>query len=768
MFTDIVGYTALMGEDEQKALSLLKTNRKVHKKWIHYFNGKWLKEMGDGVLASFTTVSDAIFCAGAIQKESKNIENLNLSIGIHMGEVIVEVGDVFGDGVNIASRIESQASAGDIYVSDSVYRNLINKQGVEADFVKEEYLKNVKHPVKIYNVTVEMPAETMEFEQPIQHDETEMDLTKQDVRRITKFVIGIVAVILLIIAGFFVYNVFLKGEPSSESKIKSILVLPFENLGNVEDDYFSNGITEEITSRLGLIKELIIISPLSVSDYKNRDKSITEIARELDIEYILDGSVRWDKIGESQLVRITPRLTEISSSVQVWTNNYERDLDQIFEVQSEIAERIAEALDVKLLLTEKESIQNKPTENIEAYDLYLRGMDYYNNRISGANLKIAEQLLMSSIQLDHNFAAAYARLGIINLDFWWFYFDRDSIRLEQSKYFIDKALEIDPDLPEGFYAKGHYFYHGFREYDKALTEFFKLLKILPNNSEATEYIGYVKRRQGHYREAIEWLNKAHKINPLSTRILYALGETYTSIREYELAIQSLDQALTLSPDWPQAYYMKSTAMILSSGNTKGAIHTMQAGLEVVNLEVKGAMYYSLAAYYIYERNYGQAIKILNSLVPAELDFQFIYTTKYSFLAEIYSLLGQNDKKLVNLDSALQITTKRLENSFSDSRIHSALGFIYAGLGKKDKAIEEGKMAIDLMPMSIDRSFGYYREIDMARIYTIVGEYELALEKIDQLLSQPGFFSVAQLEIDPLYDPLREHPQYQAIINKYNE
>jgi len=593
MFTDIVGYTALMGEDEQKALSLLKTNRKVHKKWIHYFNGKWLKEMGDGVLASFTTVSDAIFCAGAIQKESKNIENLNLSIGIHMGEVIVEVGDVFGDGVNIASRIESQASAGDIYVSDSVYRNLINKQGVEADFVKEEYLKNVKHPVKIYNVTVEMPAETMEFEQPIQHDETEMDLTKQDVRRITKFVIGIVAVILLIIAGFFVYNVFFKGGPSGESMIKSILVLPFENLGNVEDDYFSNGITEEITSRLGLIKELIIISPLSVTDYKNRNKSITEIARELNIEYILDGSVRWDKIGESQLVRITPRLTEISSSVQVWTNNYERDLDQIFEVQSDIAERIAEALDVKLRLTEKESIQNKPTENIEAYDLYLRGMDYYNNRISGANLKIAEQLLMSSIKIDSNFAAAYARLGIINLDYWWHYFERDSSRIVKSKYFIDKALEIDPDLPEAINAKGNYFYHCFRE--------------------------------------------------------------------YELAIQSLNQALTLSPDWPQAYYMKSLAMILSSGDTKGAIRTIQDGLEAVSMEYKGAMYYSLATYYNYERNYDQAIKILNSLVPVELNVQIIYLNKYSFLAEIYSLLGQNDKKKVNLDSALYITTKRLEN-----------------------------------------------------------------------------------------------------------
>ena len=154
MFTDIAGYTALMGEDEKNALSLLSTNRKLHKKWIHHFNGKWFKEMGDGVLTCFTTVSDAIFCAAAIQNEAKNIDDLNLRIGINMGEVIVEDGDVFGDGVNIASRIESQASAGDIYVSDSVYRNLINKQGIEAEFVKEKYLKNVKHPVKIYNVKV--------------------------------------------------------------------------------------------------------------------------------------------------------------------------------------------------------------------------------------------------------------------------------------------------------------------------------------------------------------------------------------------------------------------------------------------------------------------------------------------------------------------------------------------------------------------------------------------------------------------------------------
>ena len=518
---------------------------------------------------------------------------------------------------------------------------------------------------------------------------------------------------------------------------------------------------------MGLIKELRIISPLGVSDYKNRDKSIIEIARNLNIDYILDGSVRWDKTGESQQVRINPRLMEISSSAQIWTNNYERDLDQIFKVQSEIAERIADALDVTLLLTEKESIQNNPTDNLEAYDLYLRGIDYYNIGITGANLKTAEQLLMSCIQFDPDFAAAYARLGIINLDFWWYYFDRDSSRLERSKYFIDKALEIDPDLPEAIYAKGNYFYYGFREYDKAAKEYYKILKILPNHMEATEYIAYIKRRQGHYREAIEWLNKAHKINPLSTRVLHSLGETYTIIRDYELAIQLSDQALILSPDWRRCYGIKSKAMILSSGDTKDAIRTIQAGLEIVNTE-RGIMYYSLADYNIYDRNYDRALKILNSLVPVELDNNSRYTNKYLLLAEIYSMLDQNEKKMINLDLALHLTTKKLENSISDCRIHSALGLIYARLGKKDTAIEEGKMAIDLLPMSLDMYFGYYRELDLAKIYTMTGEFDLALEKIDQLLSLPGMFSVALLEIDPLYDPLRNHPKYQAIINKGSE
>ncbi|RLD80540.1 MAG: adenylate/guanylate cyclase domain-containing protein, partial [Bacteroidetes bacterium] len=155
MFTDIAGYTTMMGDDDSKAFSLLKINRKLHKKWLDRYNGKWLKEMGDGVLASFTSVSDAIYCAGAIQKEALDIPDLNLRIGIHLGEVICEVGDVFGDGVNIASRIESQADAGSIYVSDTVYRNLTNKKGVAAEFVKEEVLKNVKHPVKIYKVSID-------------------------------------------------------------------------------------------------------------------------------------------------------------------------------------------------------------------------------------------------------------------------------------------------------------------------------------------------------------------------------------------------------------------------------------------------------------------------------------------------------------------------------------------------------------------------------------------------------------------------------------
>jgi len=762
MFTDIAGYTALMGEDEAKAFSLLKINRKLHKKWLGRYNGKWLKEMGDGVLASFTSVSDAIYCAGAIQKEASDIPNLHLRIGIHLGEVIVEVGDVFGDGVNIASRIESQADAGSIYVSDTVYRNLTNKKGVAAEFVKEEVLKNVKHPVKIYKVSIDHAHDGISDQGFTEAEKRRDVLIKKRANAWKRPTALIVAAAFLFLLGFFLYDQFGKDISGSEDVSRTVIVLPFENLGSPDDDYFAKGITDEITSRLSMIKDLSIISPLTAARFIESDRSIEEMAEELGVDFVLDGSIRWDKASESQKVRITPRLTSMENNHQVWTNNYDRDLNQIFEVQSEIAEKVSHALDVTLLQSERQSLKIKLTENIKAYDLYLQGLAAASE-ITDVNFRMAEEFFMQAIELDPDFAAAYARLGANHADFWWHYFDRDSLRLTKAKSNFDMANELNPDLFEVKLASGMIHYHGFREYEKALEYLFEALEMKPGNSEVLSYLGYVKRRQGNYQECIEYLLDAYQSDPLSSNIPFTLGETYEIQRDYEQAISFYDRGILLSPEWHGSYAQKAYVLLEYEGDLEGSKKVLTQALQKITF--KDVALYELSTFYYLSGEYEDALNTLKQLKELDLTKQFRYYSKYKLKGDIYLSKGQYETSMIYYDSARIHIENKVEENPREPKYRSLLGAVYARLGMHEEAIKEGKLATELMPQSLDAWAGYARQTDLARIYSIAGENDLALEKIDYLLSTPGNFSKTVIEIDPEFKNLHDLPAYTEIMNK---
>ncbi|RLD51236.1 MAG: hypothetical protein DRI97_15960, partial [Bacteroidetes bacterium] len=737
MFTDIAGYTTMMGDDDSKAFSLLKINRKLHKKWLDRYNGKWLKEMGDGVLASFTSVSDAIYCAGAIQKEALDIPDLNLRIGIHLGEVICEVGDVFGDGVNIASRIESQADAGSIYVSDTVYRNLTNKKGVAAEFVKEEVLKNVKHPVKIYKVSIDHSHDSLSDRDFTEAEKRRSVLLKKRANAWKKPTTLIVTASFLFLLGFFLYNQFGNNGTGSEDLSRTVIVLPFENLGSPDDDYFAKGITDEITSRLSMIKDLSIISPLSAARFKESGMTIEEFAEELDVDYVLDGSIRWDKGSSSQRVRITPRLTSVSNNRQVWANNYDRDLDQIFEVQSEIAEKVSQALDVTLLQSERKSLQIKLTVNIKAYDLYLQGVAA-SSEISQSNFRMAEEYFEKAIALDPNFAAAYARLGANHADHWWHYFDRDSIRLDKAKASIDRANKLNPDLFEVKLASGQIHYHAFREYDEALEHLNDALEMKPGNSEVLSYLAYVKRRQGEYRDCINYLLQAYESDPLSSNIPFTLGETYEILREYDKAISFYDRGILLSPDWHGSYAQKAITIYHATGDLDRAIDVLMSSLN--KLSDKEIPIFELANFYYLNLEYDEALNTLKQLKEVDVTDQFKHYNQYQLKGDIYLAKGQHEVSKIYFDSARVHIENRIRENPREQSYRSMIGHVYARLGMNKKAIAEGILATQLMPQTLDNWSGYERQLDLARIYSLTGENVLALEKTDYLLSTPGNFT----------------------------
>ena len=767
MFTDIAGYTTLMGQDEQKALNLLNINRRIHKKCIAQYHGRWLKEMGDGVLASFTSVTNAVYCAAALQQEAEKEPLLQLSIGIHMGEVILEVGDVFGDGVNIASRIEATTPAGSIYVSESVYSNLTNKKGIRSELVKEEHLKHVKDPVKIYKISIETQQPlTIDKVDPFVHSVKEYTGIKKP--RITKKIwIPAAAILSLMVLSLFGYFLLVdrKGSGSAEATVRSIVVLPFVNLGTPDNEYFADGITDEITSRLGLINGLSLISPVSAKEYKNTQKTMAVIAAELGVDYVLAGSIRWDQSGGNERVRITTNLNNAESNRQLWGDSYIRDLTQIFEVQAEIAEQVASALDVTLLAAEKSSIALKSTVSLEAYDLYLRGKSYMQEGVSARNFNIAEQLFEKAVRLDPDFALAYSSLSQVNVDTWWFSFDRDSSRIRRSKVYLDKAQSINSSLPEVQLAMGIYYYHGFLDYEKSLEHLINGLRTKPNDPELLSYSGYVKRRQGEFNEAINYFKKALKTDPLSEELYVGLSETSLLVRNFEEALKNAEKANSLLPEWDVPYELISRTYFLAEGNLDKAIETLNGSLDVVT-ENRSRIKYDLTTYLINNREYQRALGVLSGFdkdIVEDVDF---YISKYQLYAQLYRFKNEYSLAKIYADSAVVSLQKNLKTIPNDPRIYSSLGIAYALDGQNEQAIQAGEKAVELLPISKDATRGLLRQVDLAVIFSLIGENDKAIQKLDYLLSLPGEITVSSVEGDRNFDSLRKLPAYASMIKKY--
>lgn len=408
MFTDIAGYSSIMSEDEQRAFDLIGKNRQIQRPLIEQYQGKLLKEIGDGVLASFSTVSDAVYCAGAIQKACLAEPDLNLRIGIHLGEVVFEGEDAFGDGVNIASRLEPLAPIGGIVVSDSVNRDLINKQGIESVFMAEKTLKNIKEPIKIFEVKVhQIPS--VEPESEIHQPEDAMKSPKVKWWVPVIFSIGIILIGALLI--------FKNSSGESIEKLesgialkKSIAVLPFSDFSPEKNqDWFSDGLTEELLNCLARLPELQVTARTSSFAFKGKDLPVQLIADSLGVNYLLEGSVR--KSGNK--LRVTAQLINPKQDYHLWAETYDREFDDVFIIQEDIANNIAASLDVYLDDLKREQMFAFGTRNPGAYQYYLQGNVLFDKAHSPDgeihDLAEANTYYDQAIEQDPDFAAPWYR-----------------------------------------------------------------------------------------------------------------------------------------------------------------------------------------------------------------------------------------------------------------------------------------------------------------------------------------------------------------------
>ena len=561
-----------------------------------------------------------------------------------------------------------------------------------------------------------------------------------------------------------------RGGPSGSSASggkKMMAVLPFENMGTPEQEYFADGITEEITSRLSGLSGLGVIARTSVMQYKKTTKSLQDIGKELGIEYVLQGTIRYGATEDGKVrVRINPALVRVSDATQVWSQPYDAVFSDVFKLQSDISTQVAGALGVTLLQPERQSLETKPTENAEAYDFYLRGSDYYRRSYLVQDFRIAIDMFQKAVALDPKFTLAYARLAETHAAMFWFYYDHSPERLSMSKTVIDEALRIDPNSADAHVSLGFYYYWGFLDYENALKEFAFAEKIRPNDSRLLLGIASVQRRQGKMDLAIENMEKALQIDPRSSEVVYNTSQTYTLVRRYPDALRLIDQAIFLTPDVINRYVYKSSIYLVWSGNTAKAQDALNQAASNSGFGASWSVIAEQAQISMIRGEYDKALAAVLGApekVVGDDEDQFQYAPKKQILAQIYGLLNKKELERAYHDSSRIALEALLHDHPDDPRYHSALGIDLAGLGQKEAAIREGKKGVELMPLEKEAWRGSYRLRDLARIYVMTGEFDKAIDLLGVLLAAPTEISAAVLTTSPVWAPLRALPRFQTLL-----
>ncbi|MCK4549463.1 MAG: protein kinase [Candidatus Krumholzibacteria bacterium] len=539
-----------------------------------------------------------------------------------------------------------------------------------------------------------------------------------------------------------------------------LAVLPFENLGRPEDEYFADGITEEITSRLAALRALGVISRTSSRQYRDTDKSIRQIGEELGVDYVLEGSVCWARTenGRDQ-VRITPQLIRVSDDTHLWAEPYIRAIDDIFAVQAEIAQAVVEVLDITLFEREQDVVSDSPTRNLEAYHAFLRAR-YYSARphFTLENWNRAIQNYERAVSLDSDFALAHAELARAHARLHFFRHDLSKERLEMARSAAERAVELAPESPRVHIALSYYYLWTDRDVARAMKELEIAEETLHEDVDILKAKAHIWELEGRFDAARLILERAFVLSPRDAGIPADLIFICWYTRQYPEAIDAANRAVALAPDafWP---YVGTAFVHLS---WKGVSMEGRAALEAVPKETPWAAY----SWYLQELFEGDFRGAIESLGFSSGDWILVKMwgePKPLLAAVAHELLGEQERARELYEIALDMLEQRVGEWPEDPRLHSSLGITYASLGRKEEAIREGKLAVELLPVSKDAIYGLPHEFDLALIYTIAGEYDLALDQVERLMSIPSWLSPAWLRTDPRFNRLREHPRFREII-----
>jgi TolB-like protein/class 3 adenylate cyclase/Flp pilus assembly protein TadD len=760
LFIDIVGYSKL-SINEQRAVvdELTRVVRSSDQYQKAEAAGRLIKiPTGDGMALVFYTSQEApAQCAIEISSALKAHSRLRVRMGVHSGPVsgVIDVNghaNLAGAGINMAQRVMACGDAGHILVSKHVAEDLEEYEHWRP-LLHDLGTCEVKHGMRvgIANLCADQvgnPQLPKKFQA----------LKRRSVRLRWAGVTAALLALAVIIAGIAMFSRSRVRSTLAAPK-KSIAVLPLENLSEEKENaYFADGIQDELLSNLAKIKDLKVISRTSVMQYKSGiTRNLKEIAQQLGVSNVVEGSVR----RSGSHIRVSVQLIDAQTDRHLWVQNYDRTLADSLALQGELATEIAAGVGATLSPQEKARVEAKPTNNPAAYDAYLRGRAFAaSSPLDKPTVENAIQSYQEAVKLDSNFALAWARLSYAQSGSYWNGFDPSPAQLAAAKDSLDRALALDPNLPETHLALGYYRYFGQLDFTGGLEEFQQAEKGLPNNFDVVEAIGFIQRRLGRWDAAIAAQRRTVELDPRNIDAALNLATTYRCVRRFPEVHAIADRILALEPTNTSALFLKAHAF-WSAGDLE-AVEPLLAN--------PGTDPFVRGVQALFKRHYDAAVEIFSKALagaPVEdgIDFNLLLN-----LGLTQQRAGEVAAARATYQQAVEEAQRQLKKVTPDHH-HEAwprdnLGWAYAGLGESASAVAEGQKAMVMRPASKDPFEGPAQEENMAGIYALLGDAEHAIPILKRLLQIPyrNAITPALLRLDPIWDQIRNDPRFQKLAS----
>ena len=763
LFIDIVGYSKLSVDDQHASIEELNRIVRLSEQFQKSEGANRLLKIptGDGMaLVFYQSPQEPVQCAVEISRAIKQDPRLQIRMGIHSGPVravldVNERANLAGAGINKAQRVMDCGDAGHILLSQRVAEDLKEFEAWRP-VLHDLGSVAVKHGVRL-NVT---NLYSDDFGNP----QLPAKLRKLKKRRVLRSL----AVALALIALAAALVLFLRRPTRSGFGIveKSIAVLPFENLSSdKENAFFTDGIQDEILAHVAQIADLKVISRTSVMPYKSgTPRNLREIGQQLGVANLLEGSVQ----RAANKIRVNAQLIDARTDAHLWAQTYDRDLADVFAIQSEIAKAIADQLQAKLSPYEKSAINERPTSDIAAYDLYLRAKELiYQGEVSPSrqreNLLEAVQLLDQAVARDPAFLLAHCQLAGAHDLIYFFNYDHTGERLKLAEASIGNAVRLQPDAGQTHLARAIHFYWGYLDYDKAREELTKAQQSLPNDAQVFKFLGLIDRRQGRWNEAVRNLERVVELDPRNVDGLGNLAQAYFDLRKYDESISTFNRIAQLEPGNPTVRTFRASIELAARADMaplRAVINTIEAEGPAAAADV-APLSFELA---LNERDAGAAARALAN-IPREG-----YTDPNSFPfphAWFEGLVAELRQDAPAAQSAFMVARSEIEKILREQprneKALSVLALIDAHLGQKDKAIQEGRTACDILPVAKDAVDGVMLVGNLARIYAITGEKDLAVQQLEMAIRLPGGPTYGELRLGPEWDSLRRDPRFEQIV-----